>query len=376
MPFALESDTIKWKFIDRIEDKMTDLFSKIKEVTELQALPGFEGPVRNYLRQRLTPHVDRVETDGLGGIFGIKESPATDAPRLMVAAHMDEVGFMISDIKADGTFRAVELGGWNPAVVSSQAFSLILEDGRQIPAISGSLPPHLSRGSNGSPGLPSISDIVFDAGFASKEEAWEFGVRPGNLLVPKNETIPTANGKNIISKAWDNRYGVLMVAELVEHLTGQKLPNQLIAGANVQEEVGLRGASVSTTKFDPEIFLAVDCSPAGDVFGDQGAIGQGTLLRFYDPGHILLPNMRDFLLTTAEEAGVKYQYYCAKGGTDAGAAHLKQAGIPSTTIGVCARYIHSHQTLYSMDDFLEAQAFLQAIVKKLDRSTVDLIKHY
>ena len=167
-----------------------------------------------------------------------------------------------------------------------------------------------------------------------------------------------------------------MVAELVEHLAGQKLPNQLIAGANVQEEVGLRGASVSTTKFNPEIFLAVDCSPAGDVFGDQGAIGQGTLLRFYDPGHILLPNMRDFLLTTAEEAGVKYQYYCAKGGTDAGAAHLKQSGIPSTTIGVCARYIHSHQTLYSMDDFLEAQAFLQAIVKKLDRSTVDLIKGY
>lgn len=90
----------------------------------------------------------------------------------------------------------------------------------------------------------------------------------------------------------------------------------------------------------------------------------------------MLPNMKDFLLTTAEEAGIKYQYYCAAGGTDAGAAHLQNAGIPSTTIGVCARYIHSHQTLYALDDFLEAQAFLQAIVKKLDRSTVDLIKNY
>ena len=90
----------------------------------------------------------------------------------------------------------------------------------------------------------------------------------------------------------------------------------------------------------------------------------------------MLKDMRDFLLTTAEEAGVKYQYYCAKGGTDAGAAHLKNGGVPSTTIGVCARYIHSHQTLYAMDDFLQAQAFLQAIVKKLDRSTVDLIKGY
>lgn len=209
-----------------------------------------------------------------------------------------------------------------------------------------------------------------------QDELWDFGVRPGNLLVPKNETILTANEKNIISKAWDNRYGILMVAELLENLVDQNLPNHLIAGANVQEEVGLRGAMVSTTKFDPDIFLAVDCSPAGDIFGEQGSIGDGTLIRFYDPGHIMLPNMRDFLLTTAEEAGIKYQYYCGKGGTDAGAAHLKNTGIPSTTIGVCARYIHSHQTLYSMDDFVEAQAFLQAIVKKMDKSTVELIKHY
>lgn len=352
------------------------LFDKIKEVTELQGVSGFEGPVRNYLRDRITPHVDRIETDGLGSIFGIKDSQAEQAPRIMVAAHMDEVGFMISDIKADGTFRAVALGGWNPLVVSSQRFTLQLQDGRHIPIISGSMPPHLSRGNNGAAALPAIGDVIFDAGFASKEEAMEYGVRPGDTITPLSEATLTANGKNVISKAWDNRYGVLMVSELLESLSGTQLNNQLIAGATVQEEVGLRGGHTSATKFDPEIFLAVDCSPAGDVFGDQGKIGDGTLLRFYDPGHIMLPNMKDFLLTTAEEAGVKFQYYCAKGGTDAGAAHLKNSGIPSTTIGVCARYIHSHQTLYNMDDFLQAQAFLQAIVKKLDRSTVDLIKKY
>lgn len=120
----------------------------------------------------------------------------------------------------------------------------------------------------------------------------------------------------------------------------------------------------------------MDCSPAGDIYGNPGTIGDGTLLRFYDPGHVMLKDMRDFLLTTAEEAGVSFQYYCGKGGTDAGAAHLQNSGVPSTTIGVCARYIHSHQTLYAMDDFVEAQTFLQAIVKKLDRSTVDLIKRY
>lgn len=353
----------------------TSLFDKIKEVTELQGVPGFEGSVREHIRKKIQPHVDRIETDGLGGIFGIRESNDTEAPRVLVAAHMDEVGFLIHHIKEDGTFRVVELGGWNPLVVSSQAFTLHLQDGRTIPAISGSMPPHLSRGGN-APGLPAIGDIVFDAGFHSKEEALAFGVRPGDPLVPRNETLLTANRKGVISKAWDNRYGVLMVTELLEQLAGTPLPNQLIAGANVQEEVGLRGAQVSTTQFDPDIFLAVDCSPAGDIFGEQGKVGDGTLLRFYDPGHILLKNMKDFLLTTAEEAGINYQYYAGKGGTDAGAAHLKNKGVPSTTIGVCARYIHSHQTLYSLDDFLEAQAFLQAIIKKLDRSTVDLIKAY
>lgn len=354
---------------------MTDLFTKIKTVTELKGTSGFEQDVRQFIRQEIAPVVDRIETDGLGGIFGVRENQTADAPRVLVAAHMDEVGFMISNIKPDGTFRVVELGGWSPLVVSAQRFTLHTRDGRIYPVISGSVPPHLTRG-NGGASLPSVGDIIFDAGFTDKAEAESFGVRPGDVIVPESETILTANGKNIISKAWDNRYGVLMVTELLKQLHGTDLPNTLIAGANVQEEVGLRGAHVSTTTFDPEVFLAVDCSPAGDVYGDQGNIGDGTLIRFYDPGHIMLPAMKDFLLDTAESHGIKYQYYCGKGGTDAGAAHLKNGGVPSTTIGVCARYIHSHQTLYAMDDFLEAQNFLQALVKNLDRSAIDTIKGY
>lgn len=353
----------------------TDLFLKIKEITELKGTSGFEKPVRDYMRQKMTPLVDEITTDGLGGIFGLRHSNAPQAPKILVAAHMDEVGFMISEIKPDGTFRVVELGGWNPLVVSSQRFSLHTRDGRQYPVISGSVPPHFLKIANGG-ALPKTADIIFDAGFTSKEEANAYGVFPGDVIIPESETILTANQKHLIGKAWDNRYGCLMVTEMLEALKDTPLDHTLIAGANVQEEVGLRGAHVSTTLFEPELFFAVDCSPAGDIYGQQGKIGDGTLLRFYDPGHILLPNMQDFLLTTAEEAGVKYQYYCAAGGTDAGAAHLKNSGVPSTTIGVCARYIHSHQTLYAMDDFLEAQTFLQELMKRLDRTTVDTIKGY
>lgn len=355
---------------------MSTLFSKIKEITEIDGIAGYEHNVRNYLRSKITPFVDEVQTDGLGGIFGIKYSDTKEAPHIMVGAHMDEVGFMVSDIKDDGTMRAVGIGGWNPLVLSSQRFTLYTHNNRAIPIISGSVPPHFLRESTHASSLPNVGDIIFDAGFTDKAEAEAFGVLPGDIIVPKSEAILTANQKNVISKAWDNRFGILMVTELLEKINNQSIGNTLIAGANVQEEVGLRGAHVSATKFNPELFFAVDCSPAGDIYGNQGEIGKGTLFRFYDPGHIMLKNMRDFLLTTAEEAGITYQYYPAKGGTDAGAAHLQNSGIPSTTIGVCARYIHSHQTLYAMDDFLQAQAFIQAIIKKLDRSTVDLIKKY
>ncbi len=180
-----------------------------------------------------------------------------------------------------------------------------------------------------------------------------------------------------MSKAWDNRYGCLMILELLEFLADKELPVTLIVGANVQEEVGLRGAKVSTTKFKPELFFAVDCSPASDTFGDDnGQLGQGTTLRFFDPGHIMLPGLKNFLLDTAETAKVKTQVYMAKGGTDAGAAHLANEGIPSTTIGVVARYIHSHQTIFNLDDFSQAQNFLRAIVTHLNADQVAQIKNY
>ena len=179
---------------------MTTLFSKIKEVTELSAISGHEAPVRSYLREKITPHVDEVVTDGLGGIFGIKHSEVANAPRVLVASHMDEVGFMVSEIKPDGTFRVVEIGGWNPMVVSSQRFKLFTRQGCEIPVISGSVPPHLTRGTGG-PTMPAISDIVFDGGFADKAEAESFGIRPGDTIVPDSSAILTANEKNIISKA-------------------------------------------------------------------------------------------------------------------------------------------------------------------------------
>lgn len=351
------------------------LFQRIKKLTEIQSVSGFEENIRHVMTEELTPLVDRVEYDGLGGVFGIKENQDPNAPRIMLAAHMDEIGFMLSQILENGLFRVVPLGGWNPYVVSAQRFTLQTRKG-DYPCISSSVPPHLLRGKAGGQAKVDVSDILFDAGFESKEEAESYGVRPGDSIVPQAETIKTANDKHIIGKAWDNRYGCALVLDVLERLQGQSLPNTLIAGANVQEEVGLRGARPSTHKFKPDLFFAVDCSPADDIGTDKdtfGHLGKGFLVRIFDPGMIMLKRMRDYVVDTAEANDIPYQYFVSKGGTDAGAAHLMNDGVPSAVIGLPGRYIHTHQTMVRVSDYEAARDMVLQLVTTLDRAAADQI---
>lgn len=350
------------------------LFDRIKKMTELQGTSGSEDEVREVLAKEIAPNVDKVEYDGLGGVFGVKKSKQENAPRIMVAAHMDEVGFLLAKILDNGLFKVVPLGGWNPYVVSAQRFTLKTRKG-DYPVISSSVPPHLLRGTAGQSDVD-VESILFDGGFSSKEEAESYGVRPGDTIVPDVETIQTANGKNIISKAWDNRYGCTLILDVLEELKEEELAVTLIAGANVQEEVGLRGARPSVHKFKPDLFFAVDCSPANDIHGTKetyGELGKGFLLRIFDPGMITLKRMRYFLEDTADENGIPYQYFVSKGGTDAGAAHMVNDGVPSAVIGVCARYIHTHQTMFAVSDYEAAKAMLKAVLRNLNHTNVEKI---
>ncbi|MBD3948595.1 glutamyl aminopeptidase [Tuanshanicoccus lijuaniae] len=349
-------------------------FQLIKQLTEVQGISGNEGRVRDVIREKMTPLVDEVHQSPLGNLFGVKHSQTEDAPRLMVAAHMDEVGFMISRITDNGLFAVIPVGGWNPYSISAQRYTLQTKKGDYV-CISSSVAPHLLKGKSEGQSVKA-EDILFDAGFTSKEEALEYGVRPGDAIVPQTETVKTANGKNIISKAWDNRYGCAVMLETLASVKDLALPNHLIAGASVQEEVGLRGIKGAVHQFQPDLFLAVDCSPAGDTEGKKdefGQLGQGFLLRMQDPGHITHKGLRDYLLDMAESNHIPYQYFFSKGGTDAGAAHVMNNGVPSGVIGVPGRYIHGHQTLFSIADYEAARELLLKIVTTFDRTTLNSI---
>jgi putative aminopeptidase FrvX len=345
-----------------------------KTLTELPGTSGSEHLVRKFMREQLQKYSDEVVQDRLGGIFGLKKGNEK-GPVVMVAGHMDEVGFMVTSITDNGMIRFQTLGGWWSQVLLAQRVQIITNNGPVIGVI-GSIPPHLLDDSQRNKPMD-IKNMLIDIGADDKEDAIRIGIIPGQQIVPICPFTPMANEKKILAKAWDNRYGCGLAIELLKELQGEQLPNILYSGANVQEEVGLRGAQTAANMIKPDIFFALDASPANDASGDKnefGQLGKGTLLRIYDRSMVTHKGMREFLLDTAESNGIPYQYFISQGGTDAGRVHTSNEGVPSAVVGICSRYIHTHASIIHVDDYAAAKELLVKLVKSTDQSTVEAIR--
>lgn len=347
---------------------------RMKTLTGLHGAPGFEDKVREYMKKELSEYADEIIQDGLGGIFAVKKSTKENAPKVLVAAHMDEVGFMVTALMDNGFIKFTPLGGWASDVLLSQRFSVRTSEDEEITGVIGSVPVHFRRGGSKE---TKIEDMLLDVGADSKEELLEMGINLGDSIVPEVDFKVLKNDKKLLAKAWDNRYGCLIAIEALESLKDTELDCDLYIGANVQEEVGLRGAKASTHMIDPDIAFVVDCSPANDMMGkkdDLGKIGEGTLIRLFDRTMILAPRMREFLLETAKESDAKYQYYHSPGGTDAGSIHTSNNGVPSAVVGICSRYIHTANSIINYEDYLHAHNLLTSLIKKVNTDTVDKIR--
>jgi putative aminopeptidase FrvX len=343
-------------------------------LTELPGTPGNEHAVRQFMRSELEKYADEVVQDRLGSIFGVKRG-LEHGPTIMVAGHMDEVGFMITSITENGMIRFQPLGGWWSQVLLAQRVHIMTDNGPVVGVI-GSIPPHLLEESQRSKPMD-IKNMLIDIGADDKEDALKIGVKPGQQIVPICPFTPMANPKKIVAKAWDNRYGCGLSIELLKELKGEKIPNILYSGATVQEEVGLRGAQTAANMINPDIFYALDASPANDMSGDKqafGQLGKGALLRIYDRSMITHRGMREFLLDTAETNNIPYQYFISQGGTDAGRVHTSNEGVPSAVIGICSRYIHTHASIVHVDDYAAAKELIVKLVKSTDQATVDSIR--
>jgi len=352
-----------------MEQETLNLF---KSLTEMQGAPGDEHLVRNFMRKHLEPYSDEIINDHLGGIFGVKHG---DGPRVMVAGHMDEVGFMVTQITDNGLLRFQTLGGWWSQVLLAQRVQVMTKNGPVIGVIS-SIPPHLLNEQQRNKPMK-IENMLIDIGADDKADAEAIGIRPGDSIVPICPFTPMANEKKILAKAWDNRYGCGLALELMKEVHGETLPNRLYAGATVQEEVGLRGAKASAHMIEPDIFYALDASPANDMSGDKnqfGQLGEGTLLRIFDRSMIPHKALKEFILDTAETNDIPYQYFISQGGTDAGSVHIANSGVPSAVIGVCSRYIHTSASIIHVDDYHAAKELLLKLVRTTDNTVIEQIR--
>jgi endoglucanase len=220
-----------------------------------------------------------------------------------------------------------------------------------------------------------IKTMFIDVGAAS---GWDvkkkLDIRPGDPILPDSAFAVMANPDLLLAKAWDNRIGCAIVAETLVRLKEQRHPNTVFGVATVQEEVGLRGAQTSAFTVNPDVAFALDVGIAHDTPGTEGdeKLGGGPLLTVYDATSIPNRGLFNLVVDTAEKAKIPLQFEAIeRGGTDAGRFHVNARGVPSLSMGVPARYIHSHVSIISRKDFDAAVRLLVAVVKRLDRSTVD-----
>jgi len=357
--------------------KLDKTLTMLKDLTDANGIPGNEKEVRDVMEKYIKDYADEVYTDHLGSLIARKSGNA-NGPKVMVAGHLDEVGFMVTRIDDKGFLFFQTVGGWWNQVMLAQRVTVMTKAGN-ITGVIGSKPPHiLTPEARKKP--VDIKDMFIDIGASSKEEAEQFGVRPGDSVVPYFEFTQMNNEKMLLAKAWDNRIGCAIAIDVLKQLQDVDHPNTVYGVGTIQEEVGLRGAKTSANFIEPDIGFGVDVGIAGDTPGitDKEAdskLGEGPQIILYDASMISHKGVRELVISTAEENNIPFQYSSMPGGgTDSGSIHLTGEGVPSLSITVPTRYIHTNAAILHRNDFENAVKLIVEVIKKLDNDMVEKIR--
>ncbi len=345
----------------------------LRKLSEVPGISGYEDAVRQAVREEVDGLAE-VSTDKLGSLI-CKKRGAADEPRIMLAGHMDEVGFIVTTVTKEGFLKFLPVGGWWEQVMLAQRVVVKTKKG-DVPGVIGSKPPHVLTQKEANQ-VVEKKNMFIDVGAADEKEATEtIGVTPGDAVVPDSPFRVMASGKMAMGKAWDDRIGIAAFIEVMRALKSEEHPNTVYGVATVQEEVGLRGAETSVDVVDPHVGFALEVDIPGDTPGMTEAegvakLGKGPSIMLIDSS--LIPNRRlvEFAVETAKGEGIPFQYSAmARGGTDAGRIHMHAVGVPSMVISIPARYIHSHTSVISLEDFDNMVRLVTALTKRLDAKTV------
>jgi putative aminopeptidase FrvX len=352
---------------------MDSIEQLLKELTETHGVPGYESPIRAVVRNYMGP-LGGLSQDKVGSVI-CEQKGASAAPRVMLAGHMDEIGFMVKQVTKEGFIKFIPLGGWFDQVLLGQRVLIKTSQG-DVTGVIGAKPPHLLTAEERQK-VVLRKDMYIDIGATSEDEVKEAGVQLGDPVIPRADFQVLANSRTYLSKAFDDRVGVALMISALQVLKDRPHPNTIFATATVMEEVGLRGATTSVEAVQPDVAIVLESDIAGDVPGikpEESAIklGGGPSLVIFDARMIPNLKLRDLVLECGRHLDINVQLSSLEGGaTDGSAIHLFKTGVPTVVLAVPARHIHSHSSIIHRKDYDDTVKILVELITRLDQKQVE-----
>jgi endoglucanase len=346
----------------------------MRRLTEAPGPSAFEEEVRRIYVQEFDELGADVSFDGLGSVHA--ELPGNgNGPRVMVTAHLDEVGLMVQHITADGFIRVKNLGGFLGHAFPDQRWTILGREG-PIMALSGLPTVHVTPASQRSQ-VWSVDDVFLDVGATSREQVEAMGVRPGDGIAPSSPFTVLPNDR-YAAKGWDDRVGIAVMVAAARRIRseGIDLPGEIVWVATTQEEIGLRGAQTAVDMARPDIGISIEAGVSADYPGmrptqAQERLGGGPGIFLLDSSMIPNKKFRDFFFAVAEEEGIPLQADVLTGyGEDGAEIQRYDTGRPSVNMTVPTRYLHSHTGIIQRSDFDQAVELLIDVLRRLDADTV------
>jgi tetrahedral aminopeptidase len=343
----------------------------LKELSEAVGISGKEEAVRDLILDAITGHADEIKIDPMGSILAVKKGTGENLPRVMLAAHMDEIGFMVTGFDSNGLIRFTNIGGIDDRILPGLRVK-IGDD--MTPGVIIWTPIHQNREQN----VKKIDSLRIDIGVTSKDAA-SGKIKHGERIAFDSHFAEI--GETMLrGKAFDDRVGCSL---LVDILQGGPYPVDVLAAFTVQEEVGLRGARVAAQRLKPDVAFVLEGTTAHDLpnptadpddedeVNPTTKVGHGPALTVMDRSMITDPRLLKFLRGTADAEDIPYQLKTQLGGgTDAGAIHISESGIPAAVISVPCRYIHSPAALMSKTDYDDMLKLVQAALHNITFDTL------
>ncbi len=337
----------------------------LEKLSNANGVTGREGEVRDLMKKYLKPYVDEVREDRLGNLIAFKKGNK-DAPTVMLAAHMDEVGLMIKNIKKKGFLQFAKVGGIDDRVLLAQKV-IVHTDKGPLTGVIGSKPPHIQTEEEQKKVIDA-DRLFIDVGAKDKNEAEKMGVQVGDVVSFDTKFVRLGNDV-VLGKALDDRVGCAMMVETLRRL--QKVDCNVYAVGTIQEEVGLRGATIAAFQVAPDVCIVLESTVAGDMPGvEEGKapakMGEGPVVTVADAGLIAHPKVLRLLIDSAKENKIPYQLETGiRGSTDAARISLSREGVPSGVISVATRYIHSPAAILNLDDVEKTVKLAVAAIEKV-----------